>query len=218
MHQATKSETASVLARYRNSSEYFAYFGFGSLVNRNTLTADVVDAIPVTLKGWRRHWQARPQESIKSSLLSKIALLNIHRDPSCEIDGLLIIDKLQNLSALDEREHAYDKITLSKSDIRLKNNSLNDFLDVSVQVYVCPFIENTGTSISILRSYLDVVMQGYYREYGKTGLGKFLNSTDGFELQINDDRISPVYPRHQQISDHETAIFENILINQYWRK
>ncbi len=206
------------MAKYREGEEYFAYFGFGSLVNRNTLATDVVDVVPATLKGWRRHWQARPLESMKSPTLKKIALLNIHRNPSSDIDGLLIIEKLANLPALDEREHAYEKIQLTKSDFIFENSLPDKLVDLSIHVYVCPAVEHGDTSISILRSYLDVVMQGFHREYGKTGLGKLLDSTDGFELQINEDRFSPVYTRHQEISDQETAIFESFLKNQYWRK
>ena len=60
------------------------YFGFGSLVNKHTLRTSYVEIVPATLKGWRRHWQARTD-----TLEQDVALLSIHRDVSCNIKGIL---------------------------------------------------------------------------------------------------------------------------------
>lgn len=201
----------------------FAYFGFGSLVNRKTLSNDIVDIIPAKLKGWRRHWQPRPDEAIASRKMRSIALLSIHQDASCDITGLIIIDKVSNLNALDQRERGYQKIDLDQSSFVLENNDVNDFGDTSIHVYVSPPVvaskgptqEMAQGQLSLLRSYLDVVMQGYLREFGEDGIAAFIDSTKGFDLQILEDRQEPIYPRHQQISDDETDIFERFLPNQY---
>ncbi len=204
-----------MLADDCGKKDYFAYFGFGSLVNRKTLSNDTVDIIPAKLKGWRRHWQPRPDEAMASQILRSIALLSIHQDPSCDITGLIIIDKISNLSALDKRERGYQKINLDESDFTIENSNINNFADNSIHVYVSSPGEATQGPLSLLRSYLDVVMQGYLREFGEDGIAAFIDSTKGFDLQILEDRQKPIYSRHQPVSDDESAIFEQFLPNQY---
>ncbi|MCP4181912.1 MAG: gamma-glutamylcyclotransferase, partial [Hyphomicrobiales bacterium] len=178
------------------NSDYFAYFGFGSLVNRKTLSNDTIDVIPAKLKGWRRHWQPRPDEAMASQMLRSIALLSVHQDPSCDITGLIIIDKTSNLNALDKRERGYQKINLTESDFVLENNDKKNFVDNSIHVYVSSPGEVAQEPLSLLRSYLDVVMQGYLREFGEDGIAAFIDSTKGFDLQILEDRQKPIYSRH----------------------
>ena len=100
---------------------HFAYFGFGSLVNRKTLPDDIVEVIPARLKGWRRHWQPRPVEAKTAEHLRSIALLSIHRDPSIDITGVIVIDKTSNLTALDQRERNYQKVNLDASSFVIEN-------------------------------------------------------------------------------------------------
>jgi hypothetical protein len=204
-----------VLADDCGKNAHFAYFGFGSLVNRKTLSNDIVDIIPAKLKGWRRHWQPRPDEAMASQIMRSIALLSIHQDPSSDITGLIIIDKISNLNALDQRERGYQKIDLNESNFMFENNNITDFADTSIHVYKSPPVETARGPLSLLRSYLDVVMQGYLREFGEDGIAGFIDSTKGFELQILEDRQKPIYSRHQPVSDDETAIFERFLPNQY---
>ena len=211
--------------------DYFAYFGFGSLVNRNTLPTDHVRAIPATLKGWRRHWQARPIGPDTPKQFHDIALLSIHRDGESQINGLLIIDRVENLADLEKREHAYHKVSLGIddfdisdldvadldiadldiSDLAIDNNEVEALSELLIHTHISPNLANGRKQLSILRSYLDVVMQGYYREYGEAGLGRFMASTKGFELSVTEDRATPFYSRHQPISPRESAIFEQYL-------
>ncbi len=200
-------------------AEYFAYFGFGSLVNRNTLPENLVDAVPTKLKGWRRHWQARPINAATPARFHSLALLSIHRDPACNINGLVIIDRIENQPALRQREHAYQNVTLQSDELEIDGSGLVDITDIPVHVHMSPdnssgnspTCQNSKKPISILRSYLDVVMQGYLREFGEAGLGEFMATTKGFELPIVEDRAAPVYSRHQVISRRETAIFDGFV-------
>lgn len=189
----------------------FGYFGFGSLVNRNTLSADVVDVIPVRLKGWRRHWQNHPVESDTPTHLHSIALLSVHPKLECEIDGVLVIDRMSNLAALDTRERSYQRIQLDESNFSFKNNNLNSFSDISVHLYMADSALETIEKPQILRSYLDVVMQGYLREFGEAGLRKFFATTDGFDFSIREDRDNPEYPRHQSLSQEERGLFAELI-------
>ncbi|MCF6322070.1 MAG: gamma-glutamylcyclotransferase [Rhizobiaceae bacterium] len=211
MNQATALPMASALTENVQNDQLIAYFGYGSLVNRKTLPLDIVEAIPVTLKGWRRHWQPRPNENIGFGDDQSIALLGIHRDEASEIDGLLIIDRAINQKALDKREASYNKTSIKKSEIIYKNSDLQGNHDVEVYTYLPPKVEMANKVPEILRSYLDVVMQGFYLEFGESGLQRFLDSTDHFDLPVYEDRRAPIYPRHQKMSEQEMGIFEKIL-------
>ena len=56
---------------------------------------------------------------------------------------------------------------------------------------------------SIPLSYLDVVVQGFLREFGPQGAQNFFETTDGWEAGIWDDRADPIYPRHQTLTPAE---------------
>ena len=49
-------------------------------------------------------------------------------------------------------------------------------------------------------------MQGFFREYGEAGVGRFFDTTDGWDAPVLDDRRDPVYPRHQRLHDDERAL------------
>ena len=59
----------------------------------------------------------------------------------------------------------------------------------------------------ILRSYLDVVMQGYFQQFGQSGLERFMETTLNFDCPILEDRAAPRYPRATQLSDEEIELF-----------
>jgi len=69
-----------------------------------------------------------------------------------------------------------------------------------------PTVENNGEA-KILRSYLDVVMQGYLNHFGVEGIERFYATTQNFELDILEDREQPLYPRATTLTDEEKSIF-----------
>ena len=72
--------------------------------------------------------------------------------------------------------------------------------------------ENTHTNDGqhvILRSYLDVVAQGFLVEFGESGVADFFASTDNWHIPILDDRAEPRYPRHQSLSLAETELVDH---------
>ena len=91
------------------------YFGFGSLVNQDTLRTSYVDIVPAKLKGWRRHWQART-----GPLSKEVAMLSVHEDEQCDILGALVIDRSENLPSVDEREAGYTRRRLRPEDLVLQ--------------------------------------------------------------------------------------------------
>lgn len=186
------------------SNGLVGYFGFGSLVNRHTLRTDYVDLIPARLNGWRRHWQSRTK-----TLEEQVALLSIHPDPACSIQGLIVIDKQENLPLVDEREVGYNRHVVSPDQIKPSRPDFDD-ADMPDELYV--YVAKEDNSIPergcLLQSYLDAVMQGFRNEFGDDGVSHFVETTAGFEREIILDRDRPRYPRSVNLSDDEMTLFD----------
>ncbi len=177
------------------------YFGYGSLVNRETLRTGIVDHVPAVLKGWRRHWQARPAEHDPSTG-EAIALLSVHRHASTSIHGALVIDREAHLPLVDAREAHYDRVSVDASDI-----DQNRFprLPKRLFVYVARSEPQCQNEPALLQSYLDAVMAGFENLHGEDALQRFLATTTGFERRIIADRHAPQYPRAVHL-DPQTAL------------
>lgn len=185
----------------------FACFGYGSLVNRETLPATVARVWPARLKGWRRHWQAR---DFGGAALRDVALLSAHRDDACELDGIVFVDAIENLDALDRREARYERIRLVRGQLA---PAANAFAPGELPDTVYLYVGNPGASPApkLLQSYLDVVLAGYHREFGEAGVARFLDTTDGFDREIVEDRARPIYPRALKTAPHLLAGFDAAL-------
>ncbi len=172
------------------------FFGYGSLVNRATHAYP--GAAPAVAAGWRRAWvhtQARPH-----------AFLTAVRAPGHRIEGLIASVPGGDWAALDAREAAYARI-LDTENIR---HSVAGVAGVSI--YAVP--PESSASVAprpILLSYLDVVLQGYLREFGPEGTEAFIATTDGWDAPVLDDRAAPIYPRHQHLDRDETAFVDAAL-------
>ena len=79
------------------------FFGYGSLVNRNT--HHFADAHRAQLRGWRRAW--------RHTSLREVAYLTVVPDEASVIDGLIAAVPADDWAALDEREGAYDRVKAS---------------------------------------------------------------------------------------------------------
>ncbi len=189
-----------------------SYFGYGSLVNRSTHRTDTIDFVPVRLKGWRRHWLERPK-----STYGHVALLSVYPDENSAIDGILVLDRAHNLADVDAREIRYDRKDLDLYDVTVLNGEKEHIIAIMYQnpahIYVAkqlpPFED--GDKCRILRSYLDAVMQGYFRKFGLEGLQRFMATTDNFAVGILDDRENPVYTRPVTTSSSERELFDELV-------
>jgi len=184
------------------SRELVGYFGFGSLVNKKTLRTSYIGVVPASLKGWRRHWQARTR-----LIDEDVALLSIHRDPDCIIMGMLVIDLAENMPLVDEREAGYTRNRLSRDDLALPDSAE---IPDDLFVYVADEAKQTDTG-SLLQSYLDAVMQGFLHEYGEAGVSHFVDTTTRFERGLIRDRNNPLYPRSVSLNAAEAALFDREL-------
>ena len=157
-------------------------FGYGSLVNR--ATHDYEQAHPARLKGWRRVW--------RHTTLREVAFLNVVEDPECEIDGL-ILEVPRQPTELDKREYAYKRTTVTPAVMHR--------VEQKVEINLYAISEGTegppSPEHSILMSYLDTVVSGYFVEFGEAGVRDFFDTTAGWDAPILNDRAEPRYPRHR---------------------
>ncbi len=177
------------------------YFGFGSLVNKHTLRTSYVEILPASLKGYSRHWQARSTAIFDNH----ISLLSIHRDESCTIKGMIVLDLLENLPLVDEREEGYSRHKLEHEQLEVSSNVE---LPEDIYVYIANEVEGASNDGALLQSYIDAVMQGFKNEYGTDGVSHFVDTTKGFERPINLDRNAPLYPRDVRLSQDEVTLFD----------
>ena len=167
------------------------FFGYGSLVNR--ATHDYPSARPARLNGWRRVWvhvAARP-----------VAYLSVEPAADSHIFGLIADVPGNDWAALDEREHAY-----ARHPVEAHAEGASH----AVQVYAVPHQDRLtpSTSNPLLLSYIDVVVQGFLREFGKDGAAHFFATTHGWDAPILNDRSAPIYPRSQRLSLAETELVD----------
>lgn len=173
------------------------FFGYGSLVNRATHA--YAQAHHATLPGWRRAW--------RHTALRPVAFLTAEPDPDSRIEGLIAAVPGRDWTALDAREAAYTRQAVCDSVEHL----LTPRPAVSVYAIPAGHHQSPSEAYPVLLSYLDVVVQGYAREFGPTGVARFFETTAGWDAPILDDRAAPIYPRHQRLSAAERGLTDDHL-------
>ncbi len=171
------------------------FFGYGSLVNRATHSFS--DAHHATAKGWRRAW--------RHTKLRQVSFLTAVPDTTCEIDGLVAHVPGDDWQALDVREHAYERVA---ADHAVAHSLPTPPASVAIYAIAAHKHFAPTTGHPILLSYLDVVIQGYLREFGEDGAVRFFDTTTGWEAPVLNDRAAPVYPRAQALSAQEQAFVD----------
>lgn len=183
---------------------HFAYFGYGSLINRATHQNDVVEVRAARLTGWRRCWRPRPDMPGFPAVL-----LSVRREADAVCHGVVVTDHVDNLAALDAREARYDRHQVAVQELHLHEG---DHPDMPVYVYQArDAIPPHRDPPHILQSYLDAVMMGLLEVHGEAAVADFIATTDGFDYPIHRDRGSPVYPRAIGIGAEERALFDAML-------
>ena len=186
--------------------EVFAYFGYGSLVNRDTHRTQIHGAARASVRGWRRYWQGRPSfTDIPVSLLS----VKVESDPEHDLPGLLVFDRIESLAALDEREFNYDRRNVAAEAISV---AIDLPSDLPVYIYEGKPDVALDTDHAILQSYLDAVLQGYLLEYGTESVLRFIRETHAFDDRaVIRDRHAPRYSRAVKLSKDEVEMFDDAL-------
>ena len=178
-------------------TNYNFFFGYGSLVN--TLTHANQPNHPATLSGWRRAWRAIPNRSV--SFLTAVP------DSESEIDGLVASVAPEEWDTLHAREAFYDKHDATA----LLRHAAGDTARIAVFAVPETASIRPTRDVPVLLSYLDVVLQGYLRVFGAEGAERFIETTEGWEAPILNDRDAPRYPRAQLLTDDETAWVDDAL-------
>ncbi|TCD11804.1 gamma-glutamylcyclotransferase family protein [Oricola cellulosilytica] len=193
------------IGRAAAKGDLFAYFGYGSLVNRATHRTRILGAAKASVRGWRRHWQARPDPSEEG-----LSFLSVKPDVEAghDLPGLLVFDHIENLDALDRRELGYDRRVVARNAIVFSG----DFeFDGPVFIYEARPPARRDAHHSILQSYLDAVLQGYLREYGEDHVRRFILETHAFDTPVIQDRHVPRYTRHVLLEAEERAFIDSML-------
>jgi len=165
-----------------------AYFGYGSLVNRDTRPPGE-QAYKARLSGWERHWA--------------------HREAAAKIDGVVVLIEQGDLAALDRRESGYFRQTVPLSMFELE--SPLPVAEVFVYQSLSENFAPADHQFPILQSYADCVMAGYERVYGEQGLAEFMRSTIGWQGDILNDRAAPYYPRAVAVSSDQIKRFDALI-------
>ncbi len=174
------------------SDPYF--FGYGSLVNRQT--HDFPGARKARVAGWRRAWRKSP--------LRQRCFLTALPDPGSEVLGLVAAVPGADWAALDAREHAYARHDVSRAVTHEVGR------EIEVALYAIPEggHHDPGDDHPVVLSYVDAVVQGYLAEFGIDGVGHFFATTAGWHVPVLDDRAHPVYARAQALSDLEREVVD----------
>ena len=169
------------------------FFGYGSLVNTKTHSFKSFEKAYVT--GWRRYWQ---QTSLRN-----IPYLSVNRTDNKKLYGLIAEVPNNDWEELDLRETGYIR-TSTKCVINLEINK-------NAQIYFVPEynFEKKDQSKGLLLSYLDCVIQGYLEQFGEEIASEFFSTTDGWDIQIKDDRLNPLYPRSVELTKSERAFIDH---------
>lgn len=171
------------------------FFGYGSLVNRETHHYE--NAHRASATGWRRAWRYTKHR--------QVAFLTAIPCTDSRIEGLIAEVPGGDWIALDEREYAYDRVGAT--------SHVDHALDLphDVSIYAIPEGEHHTPTADhpILMSYLGTVVQGYLREFGEEGVEAFFDTTDGWQAPILDDRTNPAYPRALPLTRQEKTLLDH---------
>ncbi len=186
------------------SAQLISYFGYGSLVNRNTRPHGE-EAINVTLKGWRRVWNHRVTNIDARHACTS---LSIERAQGV-INGVLVRIPYAQLADLDAREYGYERLTLSAEDFVLPEGLEVD----EIQIYrSLPANRHLADGEHpVMQSYVDCVMAGYQARFGDGGLLDLLDTTRGWEQPTMNDRDDPTYPRSVELPVEQHRYFDTLL-------
>ena len=175
-------------------------FGYGSLVNARTHDYPVL--IPARLRGWRRAWRRTPHRDV--------AFLTAVSAPGSAIFGTLAPVAEADWEALDARELAYDRHVLG-SELTVLDGALPPGSEAVIYAIQPSDFQHPTAQNPVIQSYLDVVLNGYETVFGAQGIAHFVETTDGWDAPIFEDRATPRYPRSLEFSQDALARYDAIL-------
>lgn len=194
--------------------EQISYFGYGSLVNEETLPEGTV-VVPGLLQGWVREWRgcAKWREKEQAGMAG-VCALTVRPKQGAAIRGMMVLDRKKNLPWLDDREWHYNRNTLEEGSFTPDQAQFvpHDTFMYSVKT---EHYEWGNEDHPILLSYLDCVIAGFHRVWGEAGIRHFFETTEGWsQVPVMNDRAAPIYPRAVTIST-DLAVRVDSLLEQH---
>ncbi len=182
------------------------YFGYGSLVNRDTRPVGE-QAWNARLSGWRRVWDHRVDMQDPRRACTSLSIQSARAD--VVIDGVLVALPRTDLAQLDSREHGYERLELPRKAFSFEQEPPADIDSIHVYRSLAP--AQSRASHPILRSYVDCVMAGYLARFDWQGVEAFVSTTEGWGGVLLDDRTAPRYPRAVALAPELLEEFDRLL-------
>lgn len=184
-----------------------AYFGYGSLVNRDTRPPQE-EAFKARLSGWERHWAHRVADDGANRYCTSLSARPA-ADAATAIDGVVVLIEASELPMLDKRESGYFRQIVPIGEFEIDAELPVE--EVAIYQSLPENFTPTNDEHPILQSYIDCVMAGYARLFDVAGLEAFMRTTNGWDGHILSDRHQPHYPRAVSLSDEQITHFEMLI-------
>ncbi|MTH96801.1 gamma-glutamylcyclotransferase family protein [Roseibium sp. RKSG952] len=185
---------------------HITYFGYGSLVNVDTLAKDA-SPLPGRLQGWRREWRVCGRTPDGHG----VCALTVTRAPGEEIRGVAVSEPEAGLASLDAREHKYRQVHGVGESFQPEQADA----DVPGGLFLYQAKDDHyrwgSDSCPIFQSYLDCVLQGFFNFWGEDGLVHFFESTSGWHVPVLADRDAPRYVRARALDRELTALIDALV-------
>ncbi|KZK83394.1 hypothetical protein PsAD13_02792 [Pseudovibrio sp. Ad13] len=194
------------------TQDQICYFGYGSLVNEETLPAGTT-VVAGQLSGWKREWRGCSKGKEGNGRMSGVGVcaLGVRREEGSVIRGAIVLDTKANLPALDKREWHYNRKSLS-DDSFVPDCGRQMPSDTFLYQVQDQYAHWGNDEHPILQSYVDCVMAGFHRLWGREGLLHFMETTDGWDrVPILNDRAEPFYPRAIVLSKELAGTIDDLL-------
>ncbi|WP_417684165.1 gamma-glutamylcyclotransferase family protein [Roseibium sp.] len=186
-----------------------SYFGYGSLVNVETLNRGA-SVRPGTLDGWVREWRIRGHSPQTGGVCS----LTVAPEAGASIRGVAVVEPKEGLEALSRREWKYDRVQdigrAFRCDASGKPGPEGMFLFRSKP----EFTDWGDEDHPILQSYVDCVLAGFHAFWGEEGVANFIGTTRGWHVPILADRDCPRYPRAVKLRRDVRELIDTLLSEQ----
>jgi len=182
------------------------YFGYGSLVNVETL-AEGATAVPGTLAGWVREWRIWGTNQIGRG----VCTLSVGQETGSEIRGVLVREPKEGLSALERREHKYHAVHGIGERFSHENDGRSGPEDMFLFKSKPEHYGWGDDDHPILQSYIDCVLAGFHAHWGEEGVRHFLETTRGWHVPVLFDRDNPIYPRAIELEHSLRELIDDLL-------
>lgn len=182
------------------------YFGYGSLVNADTIPVDA-ELTPGRLRGWVREWRVC---GIGEDRQGRCAL-TVRRQKETEIWGVLAREPRTRLHDLEKREKRYEKVEAIGTAFVCEEKSSSGPENLFMFKASPEHLRWGSETHPILQSYLDCVLAGYFRIWGENGIDHFLTTTEGWHVPVLQDRERPHYPRNIKLDRQTSELIDDKL-------